>query len=114
MSCDQSQGRLDFPTCREGGGLLPFNIAIAEEVGVALTSATIEFKLADTDTVALTLTSGSGLTLTATTAGAWIVTVDQINGVTLAPGVYSYNLKTIDASGLPQFYVGGTWTILNV
>ena len=90
-----------------------FDIAIAEENGAALSSATITFKIADSDTAALTLTGGSGLTLT-TTAGAWVIGVDQIDTISLAPGVYAYNLKTVDANSLAKFYLGGTWTIINV
>lgn len=114
MSCETEQGQLDFPTCYEGGSLESFNITIAKENGVALSSAEIVFKIADSDTAALTLTSGDGLTLTDTTAGNWVITIDQINIITLSPGVYAYSLKTIDAGGLRKFYLAGTWTIKNV
>jgi len=114
MSCDTEQGRLDFPTCREGGSLESFDIAIAEENGAALSSATLTFKIAGSDTAALTLTNGSGLTLTATTAGAWVITIDQIDTITLAAGVYAYNLRTVDANSLKKDYLGGTWQIIDV
>ena len=112
--CESEQGRLDFPTCYEGGSLESFDITIAEENGSALSSAQIVFKASDSDTAALTLANGSGLTLTATTAGAWVITIDQINTITLAPGVYFYNLKTVDVNSLTKFYLAGNWTIKNV
>ena len=108
-----TQGRLDFPTCYEGGSLESFDIAIAEENGAALSSASIIFKLAGSDTASLTLAGGTGLTLT-TTAGAWVVTIDQINTISLTPGVYAYNLATTDANSLTKHYVGGTWQIIDV
>lgn len=114
MSCETEQGQLDFPTCYEGGSLESFDITISEENGVALSSAEIVFKIADSDTAALTLSSGDGLTLTSATAGNWIITIDQIDTISLAPGVYAYNLKTVDAGGLRKFYLAGTWTIKNV
>jgi hypothetical protein len=90
-----------------------FDITIAEENGAALSSAQIIFKLAGSDTTSLTLASGSGLTLESTTAGAWNITIDQINAITLTAGTYYYNLQTVDAGGLKKFYVAGTWTIKN-
>jgi len=114
MSCETEQGQLDFPTCYEGGSLESFDITIAEENGVALSSAEIVFKIADSDTAALTLSSGDGLTLTDTTAGNWVITIDQIDTISLSPGVYAYNLKTVDAGGLRKFYLAGTWLIKNV
>lgn len=114
MSCETEQGRFDFPTCWEGGSLESFDISIAEENGVALTSAQIIFKAGGSDTASLTLANGSGLTLTATTAGAWVVTVDQINVIALAVGTYYYNLKTTDSAGVAKFYLAGTWQIKNV
>ena len=112
--CESEQGRLDFPTCYEGGSLESFDLTIAEESGSALSSAQIVFKASDSDTAALTLANGSGLTLTSTTAGAWIITIDQINTITLSPGVYFYNLKTVDVSSRTKFYLAGNWTIKNV
>jgi hypothetical protein len=111
MSCTD-QARLDFPTCYEGGSLESFDITIAEENGAALSSATLTVKIAGSDTAALTLTGGSGLTLT-TTAGAWVITIDQINTITLTPGVYAYNLATTDANSLTKHHVGGTWQIID-
>ena len=113
MSCTD-QGQLDFPTCYEGGSLESFDITIAEENGVALSSAQIVFKAAASDTASLTLTSGDGLTLTSTDAGDWVITIDQIDTLTLAAGTYFYNLKTTDAASLTKFYVAGTWQIKNV
>jgi hypothetical protein len=114
MSCQSEQGRLDFPVCYEGGSLESCVITNAEANGVARDDAEIQFKIADSDTAALTLTVGGGLTLAATTAGGWIVTIDQINTIALAPGVYAYNLKTVDVGGLTKFYIAGTGTIKNV
>lgn len=114
MSCETEQGRFDFPTCWEGGSLESFEISIAEESGNALASAQIIFKAGGADTALLTLANGSGLTLTATTAGAWIITVDQINAITLTAGTYYYNLKTVDAASITKFYLAGTWQIKNV
>ncbi len=114
MSCDTDQGTFDFPATYEGGSLKSFDISIAEESGTTLASAIMVFKLADSDTAALTLTSGDGLTLTATTAGAWTITVDEITPVTLAPGVYFYNLKTTDSDGVIEYYLAGTWEIKDV
>jgi len=111
MSCESDQGRFDFPSIFEGGGLASFDFDIAEESGTTLASASIAFKLAGSDTASLTLAGGTGLTLTATTASAWTITVDQIDASTLAPGVYAYSLKTTDADELVNYYVGGTWTI---
>jgi len=108
-----TQARLDFPTCYEGGSLESFDIAIAEENGAALSSASIIFKLAGSDTAALTLAGGTGLTLT-TTAGAWVIGVDQIDTISLTPGVYHYTLKTTDANSLSKHYLGGTWQIIDV
>jgi hypothetical protein len=113
MSCETDQGRYDFPDCHEGGSLESFDITIAEENGAALSAAQIIFKLGATDTASLTLAGGSGLTLAATTAGAWVITVDQINAITLAAGTYYYNLKTTDANSLVKFYLAGTWRIKN-
>jgi len=107
------QGRLDFPTCHEGGSLESFDIAIAEENGAALSSATLTFKIAGSDTAALTLAGGTGLTLT-TTAGAWVVTIDQINTISLDPGIYHYTLKTTDVNSLAKHYLGGTWQIIDL
>jgi hypothetical protein len=112
MSCESEQGAFNFPTCYEGGSLESFDITIAEENGAALSAATIVFKLAGSDTASLTLAGGDGLTLT-TTAGAWVIGVDQINTITLVAGTYFYNLKTTDANGLIKFYLAGTWTIVN-
>jgi hypothetical protein len=114
MSCETEQGRFDFPTCWEGGSLESFDISIAEENGVALASAQIIFKAGGSDTASLTLANGSGLTLASTAAGAWTITVDQINAIALAAGNYYYNLKTVDAVGLAKFYLAGTWEIKNV
>ena len=91
-----------------------FEISIAEENGAALSAAQIIFKAGGSDTASLTLANGSGLTLTATTAGAWVVTVDQINVIALAAGTYYYNLKTTDSAGVAKFYLAGTWQIKNV
>ena len=113
MSCESDQGRFDFPSIFEGGGILSRDFEIAEASGTTLADAEIEFRVAGSETVALTLSVGDGLTLTSTTAGAWVITVEQIAPVTLSPGVYSYNLKTTDADDMPQFYIGGTLTILN-
>ena len=90
------------------------DFTIAEESGTTLASASMVFKLAGTDTAALTLTGGSGLTLTATAAGAWVITLDQIDAATLAPGVYFYSLKTTDADGLANHYLAGTLTVKDV
>ena len=114
MSCETEQGTYDFPACWEGGSLESFDIAIAEENGAALSAAQIVFKAGGTDAASLTLANSSGLTLTTTTAGAWVITVDQINAITLAPGIYYYHLKTTDAGGLVKFYLAGTWEIKNV
>jgi hypothetical protein len=114
MSCETEQGRYDFPTCWEGGSLESFDITIAEENGSALSSAQMAFKAGGSDTASLTLENGSGLTLTTTTAGGWVITVDQINAITLTAGIYYYNLKTVDAGGLTKFYLAGTWEIKNV
>lgn len=111
MSCETEQRQLDFPTCYEGGSLESFSISIAEDGGAALSSATIAFKASGSDTASLTLTGGDGLTLT-TTAGAWVITVDQIDTLSLTPAVYSYNLKTVDANSLTKHYVGGTLTVI--
>jgi hypothetical protein len=114
MSCESEQGSLDFPIGYEGGSLESFSITIAEENGAALSSAQIVFKAADSDAAALTLSDGSGLTLTSTAAGGWIITIDQINTISLSPGVYFYNLKTVDENSLAKFYLAGTWIIKNV
>lgn len=90
------------------------DFTIAEESGTTLASAEMVFKLAGSDSVALTLSGGSGLTLTATTAGAWVITLDQIDSVTLSPGVYFYTLKTTDADGLVNHYLAGTLKITDV
>ena len=113
MNCESNQAHFDFPTCYQGGSLESFDFEIAEENGAALSSATIAFKLAGSDTASLTLTGGDGLTLT-TTAGAWVVGVDQIDAIALTPGVYHYTLKTVDANSLAKHYVGGTWNIIDV
>jgi len=111
MSCESDQGFLQFPTCYKGGTLESFDIAIAEENGVALSSASIIFK--DSDGVAvLTLTSGDGLTLDDTTAGAWNITIDAISPITLDAGTYYYSLKTTDVSGTIKFYLAGNWKII--
>ena len=114
MSCESDQGRFDFPAISEGGGILSRDFTIAEESGTTLASASMVFKLAGSDTAALTLTGGDGLTLTATTAGAWVITLDQIDAATLAPGVYFYTLKTTDADGLVNHYLAGTLTVKDV
>jgi len=114
MSCEATQVRFDFPTCWEGGSLEALAIAIDDASGNALVSAQMVFKAGGSDTASLTLTSGSGLTLTTTTAGAWAITVDQIDTITLSAGIYYYSLKTVDAAGLTEFYVAGTWQIRNV
>ena len=93
--CESEQGRLDFPTCYEGGSLESFNLTIAEESGSALSSAQIVFKASDSDAAA-------------------VITIDQINTITLSPGVYFYNLKTVDVSSRTKFYLAGNWTIKNV
>lgn len=111
MSCETEQGWFDFPAISEGGGILSRDFTIEEESGTTLASASMVFKLADTDTAALTLTSGSGLTLTSTTAGAWVITLDKINATTLAPGVYFYTIETTDADGLVNHYLAGTLTV---
>ncbi len=87
-----------------------FDITIAEENGVALASAAIIFKDGDGE-VALTLSSGSTLTITDDTAGNWVITVEQIDTITLAAGFYSFVVKTVDAASLTKFYVAGNWEI---
>jgi hypothetical protein len=114
MSCETEQAQYDFPACWEGGSLEAFSIAIDDNSGNALVSAEMVFKAGGSDTALLTLSSGDGLTVASTTAGAWVVTVDQINAITLAPGIYYYHLKTVDAASLTEFYVAGTWQIKNV
>lgn len=114
MTCENDQGWWDFPCIKEGGGLLSRDFTIAEESGTTLASASMVFKLSGTDTAALTLSGGSGLTLTSTTAGAWVITLDQIDSVSLAAGVYFYTLKTTDADGLVNFYLSGTLQITDV
>ena len=113
MSCETNQRHFDFLAIFEGGGILSRDFEIAEESGTTLSDAEMEFRLAGSETVALSLTVGDGLTLTSMAAGAWVITMEQIAPTTLTPGLYSYNLKTTDADGMPQFYVGGTLTILN-
>ena len=90
------------------------DFTIAEESGTTLASASMVFKLAGSDSASLTLSGGSGLTLTATTAGAWVITLDQIDACTLSPGVYFYTLKTTDADGLVNHYLAGTLKITDV
>ena len=114
MSCETEQGRLDFPTCYEGGSLESFSFTIAEEAGAALTDAEIIFRAAGAQTASLALGVGTGLTLTATTAGGWVITVDQIDTITLATGTYYYSLRTTDAGSLKKHYVAGTWQIKDV
>ena len=111
MSCETEQGRLDFPTCYEGCSLESFFFTLAEDDGVALTDAEIVFKAAGSQTASLTLGVGTGLTLTTATAGGWVVTVDQIDAISLTTGTYYYTLKTTDAGNLTKPYVAGTWQI---
>lgn len=114
MSCEApSQGRFDFPDCYEGGSLRSFDIAIAVDNSAALSAASIAFKAAGSDTASLTLTNGDGLTLTSTTAGAWVITVDQIDTIGLAKGTYFYSLRTTDADDVVEDFIAGTWTIKN-
>lgn len=114
MSCETEQGWFDFPAINEGGGILSRDFEIAEESGTTLASASMVFKLSGTDTAALTLTSGSGLTLTSTAAGAWTITLDQIDATTLDPGIYFYTLQTTDADGFVASYLAGTLTVKDV
>lgn len=112
--CEQDQGILDWPRRRVGASLRSFTIPIAEENGTTLADAEIVFKLAGTDTAALTLNVDNGkLTLTSMTAGAWVITIEQIDEIALAAGVYYYQLKTVDADNATEFYVGGTWQIID-
>jgi len=113
-TCNTEQGWFDFPTIREGGGILSRDFTIAEESGAALDSAVMDFKLSGTDSVALSLSGGSGLTISSTSAGNWVISLDQIDSVSLAPGVYFYTLKTTDADGLVNHYLAGTLQIKDV
>ena len=111
---ERNQGWFDFPTISERGGILSREFTIAEESGTTLSTAVMEFKLSGTDSVALSLSGGSGLTLSSTSAGNWVISLDQINSVSLSPGVYYYTLKTTDADGLVNHYLAGTITIKDV
>lgn len=113
MSCETEQGRFDFPTCWEGGSLLSFDISIAIENSGTLAAAEIVFKAAGSDTASLTINDTSGLTLTDTTAGAYVVTVEQIDTIALTAGTYYYTMKLTESGGAKHHPLAGTWPIKN-
>ena len=79
----------------------------------ALTRVRVKLKLSGATTTSLTLDSAtSGVTITTATAGAWDFSIDAIQTVTLAAGVYSYDLETTDAASTIRTEFSGTWEIL--
>jgi len=109
MSCTY-QGNYDFPALYEGDTFVSRDLTIAEESGTTLASARLVFEKGGAATK--TLTTSSGLTLTSSTAGAWVITIDEWT-VDLATGVHIYDLETTDADGVVRHYLGGTFRVLD-
>ena len=71
----------------------------------------IDIKAAGSTAVALGLDSDTnGVTINDATA--WDFTIDSINPVNLAPGVFYYDLETTDAAGTIRTEFNGSWQII--
>jgi len=76
-----------------------------------LSRVRIKFKLSGATSTSLTLDSSTtGIVITS--AANWAFTISAISTVTLAAGVYSYDLETTSTDGTIRTEFSGTWEII--
>lgn len=109
-NCD-SIGRFCFPSVFSGDSLIGFEIEIEEENAQAdLDDVAITFSTPGTQDALLVLGDGTGLTILQATP-PWIISVDDIETVTLDPGTYIGRVRTTDGDGISETYLEATWVI---
>jgi hypothetical protein len=99
-----------------GTSWVGFEIDIEEDEPDAqaeLTAVVMTFKTKPdlTGAAALTRSGGDGLTIVSASP-PWKVGIDDIATVGLAAGVYFFDIKFTDSSGITEPLLRGTWRIL--
>jgi hypothetical protein len=102
--------RWDWASVKKGDTYPATNITI-DGAESTLSRVRIVFKSCGGSGTGLTLDSNtSGITIT--DAAAWAFTIDRIASVSLAAGLYSYDMETFAANGTIATETQGTWEIL--
>lgn len=63
-----------------------------------------------TGTPSLTLSSGDGITINSATP-PWNIGIDDIETLSLAAGIYFFDIQFTDSTGMTEALLGGTWRI---
>lgn len=105
--------RYNWPAIQRGD-TMPAQVFADTSADTDLTR--VRIKICDSDGVKqVTLDSStSGITINNSTAGGWNFTIDAISTATteaLSPGLYAYDLETIDSSGYVRTEFEGVWEI---